>query len=131
MKLFERLRDHIGQEHDENIIRALNDKKIETSIKKLMKEDRIRLLNEQKQPIMQAQIIRAGTKLLEEGNDAEDHEGDNIVEGSKPVDSTLKSAGLTTLEMQDFDLQMIQRDVLEHIRRNSKLPGEIEEERAQ
>jgi hypothetical protein len=46
MKLFERLASKIGAEHGENIYNALNDHKIEESIKKMMKEDRIRLLND-------------------------------------------------------------------------------------
>lgn len=46
MKLFEKLREKLGEEHGEGIINALNDLHIEQSIKKLMKEDKIRLLDE-------------------------------------------------------------------------------------
>ena len=52
LKLFERLREKFGEVHgDTKIILALNDKNIEKSIIKLMKEDRIKLLNELNQPI--------------------------------------------------------------------------------
>ncbi len=51
MKLFENLRDKIGEQHGEDIYLALNDRKIEQSIKKMMKEERIRLLNDKKQPV--------------------------------------------------------------------------------
>ena len=60
MKLFERLRENLGGEHpDSNIILALQDRHIEQSIKKLMKEDRIRLLNEQNEPVYRDQIAHA------------------------------------------------------------------------
>ena len=52
MKLFERLREKIGEEHpDSGIHQALRDRQIEQSIKKLMKEERLRLLDEQRQPV--------------------------------------------------------------------------------
>lgn len=45
-KLFEKLSEKLGQVNKEHIYLALRDKQIEHSIKQLMKEDRIRLLNE-------------------------------------------------------------------------------------
>jgi hypothetical protein len=51
LKLYEKLRERMGDQHGEDIIEALNDRHIEQSIKKLMKEDRIRLLDEHAQPI--------------------------------------------------------------------------------
>jgi hypothetical protein len=62
-KLLEKLQQVIGHEHGEVILAALNDRQIEQSIAKLMKEDRIRLLNEQNQPVYQKQISRAATLL--------------------------------------------------------------------
>lgn len=56
MKLYERLASKIGVEHGENIYMALNDRKIEQSIKKMMQEGIIRLLNEQRQPVYEDQI---------------------------------------------------------------------------
>ncbi len=66
MKLYERLTNNIGHEHGEDIYMALNDRKIEKSIKKMMIEDRIRLLNDQKQPVYQQQIAQAATHEVEE-----------------------------------------------------------------
>lgn len=59
MKLHEKLREKIGEKHSEDIYLALNDHKIAQSIKKLMKEERIRLLNEKKQPVYVEQIAQA------------------------------------------------------------------------
>lgn len=69
MKLFERLREKFGEEHgDTNIIMALNDRHIEQSIMKLMKEDRIKLLNELNQPVYRDQIaLAADIELHEDG----------------------------------------------------------------
>ena len=51
MKLFERLASKIGAEYGENIYNALNDRKIEKSIKKMMAEGIIKLVNEKRQPV--------------------------------------------------------------------------------
>ena len=133
MKLFERLRDKIGEQHGEEIYLALNDRKIEQSIKKMMKEDRIRLLNDKKQPVYQEQIAQAAAhdghneeNGNEEANGEVHHEEEDSKIGFNP-DQTYAVHGQgnapamhmsmkTTLEMKDFDLQMIEREVLNHMR---------------
>lgn len=139
MKLHEKLRDIIGERHSEDIYLALNDRKIEQSIKKMMKEDRIRLLNEKLQPVYSEQIAQAAAHddTLPDGGanaEAEEIHHNNSCEEEKigyepdqtyavhaqgnpaPMHLSMK----TTLEMKEFDLQMIEREVLNHMRQNSK-----------
>lgn len=120
-KLFEKLSEKLGQVNKEHIYLALRDKQIEHSIKQLMKEDRIRLLNEHSQPVYQDQIAQAA---IEESNMAPII---NIDEGEGSGNEEAKESGQvnpfqvsikTTLEMKDFDLQMLERDVLNHMRKN-------------
>lgn len=148
MKLHEKLRDLIGEKHSEDIYLALNDRKIEQSIKKLMKEERIRLLNDKKQPVYTEQIAQAaahddenhnhGAHAVnggESSNLEEVHQNNNSIEEEEKIgfepDQTyavhaqgnpapMHMSMKTTLEMKEFDLQMIEREVLNHMRQNSK-----------
>jgi hypothetical protein len=140
MKLHEKLREKIGEKHSEDIYLALNDHKIEQSIKRMMKEERIRLLNDKKQPVYTEQIAQAAAHEEEnagvpigEATLEELHQNNSIEEekiGFEP-DQTyavhaqgnpapMHMSMKTTLEMKEFDLQMIEREVLNHMRQNSK-----------
>ena len=139
MKLHEKLREKIGERHSEDIYLALNDRKIEESIKRMMKEERIRLLNDKKQPVYTEQIAQAANHddvngaHIAEATLEELHQHNSIEEekiGFEP-DQTyavhaqgnpapMHMSMKTTLEMKEFDLQMIEREVLNHMRQNSK-----------
>jgi len=127
LKLYEKLRDIIGDQHGEGIIEALNDRRIEQSIKKLMKEDRIRLLDEHAQPIYREQIVLAAHHDHQEDGVPVEEQGVFEI-GAHAVEGTANHVGggdfkntqRTTLEVGEFDLQMLEREVLDHMRRNSR-----------
>lgn len=94
LKLFERLQTRLGEEHGQGIMEALNDRQIEQSIKKMMKEDRIRLLNDQNEPVYQKQISYAGAYLENDhvGAGKVDYtSGQEIEECEEPV-TTIQAA---------------------------------------
>ena len=118
---------------------------------KLMKEDRIHLLKDQNELVYQQHILQAAEYLDNEVT--ADNEKDDIQEkrqhqpiisvqdedkvfidlnGSEYVPSTddLSKTVKTKLEMKDFDLQMLEREVLSHMRRNSKIITEGTEDSA-
>lgn len=135
MKLHEKLREKIGERHSEDIYLALNDRKIEESIKRMMKEERIRLLNDKKQPVYTEQIAQAAnhddaSPVAEPTHEDLHHSVEEEKIGFEP-DQTyavhaqgnpapMHMSMKTTLEMKEFDLQMIEREVLNHMRQNSK-----------
>jgi hypothetical protein len=92
-----------------------------------MKEDRIRLLDEHAQPIYREQIVLAAHHdHQEDGVPVEEHgveEGAHHVEGAgnHVGGGDFKKTFKTTLDMNHFDLQMLEREVLDHMRRNSKI----------
>ena len=92
MKLHEKLREKIGERHSEDIYLALNDRRIEQSIKKMMKEERIRLLNDKKQPVYTEQIAQAAAHddentvngaVVGENTQDEVHQNNNSIEEEK------------------------------------------------
>jgi len=58
-KIEQKLREKIGVQFGEDIMQALKDQGIEQSIKLLMKQDKIQLLNAQNQPVYANQIAKA------------------------------------------------------------------------
>lgn len=124
MKLFERLREKLGEEHpDSGIHQALRDRQIEESIKKLMKEDRLRLLDDQRQPVYVDQIALAAEQSEQLSAPAKEEltATVNVTAGQVDYHKTGKS---TTLDVHDFDMQMLEREVLDHMRKNQTKPSE-------
>ena len=121
--LLERLQEVIGEQHQENIRKALNDRKIEQSIAKMMKEDRIRLVDERNQPVYQKQISHAAEMLHEDEPHevGEEEPAEELAPHEKPLTmEDLQRTVQAKLEMKDFDLQMLEREVLSHMRRNAE-----------
>jgi len=121
MKLFERLREKLGEEHpDSGIHQALRDRQIEESIKKLMKEDRLRLLDDQRQPVYVDQIALAAEQSEQQLPAKEELTTTvNVTAGQVDYHKTG-----TTLDVHDFDMQMLEREVLDHMRKNQTKPSE-------
>ena len=105
----------------------------------MMKEERIRLLNDKKQPVYTEQIAQAANHddvngaHIAEATLEELHQHNSIEEekiGFEPEQTyavhaqgnpaPMHMSMKTTLEMKEFDLQMIEREVLNHMRQNSK-----------
>jgi hypothetical protein len=130
LKLYEKLRDAIGDQHGQIILEALNDRHIEQSIKKLMKDDKIRLLDEHSNQVYREQIVLAGHHdHHEDGVPVEEHgcmdkavptEGAGNVIGGGDFKKSMK----TRLEMDKFDLELIEREVRDHMRRNNTFTEE-------
>ena len=59
IKLIETLLNRIGEEHLQDINIAVKDKEIEQTIKMMMGEDKIKLLNSRNEPVYQKQILEA------------------------------------------------------------------------
>ena len=93
MKLFERLASKLGAEHGENIYMALNDRKIENSIKKLMADGMIKLLNEKRQPVFQEQRAQAALHEQVDGEVVPYHKAisQHQIEGSIDVDPEIEA----------------------------------------
>lgn len=81
LKILQSLQAKIGQEFGENILLALQDQGIENSIKVLMKQNKIELVNENNQPIYQEQINEAA-HYEENKVDNDEVESDNENEQS-------------------------------------------------
>ena len=96
-----------------------------------MREDRLRLVDDQNQPIYhQEQIVEAVDKheadqaqVCQKGQDNDDFEEDELYDFDNDDEAAVKdmkpSVAGTKLEMKEFDMQMLEREVLDHVRRNT------------
>lgn len=96
-----------------------------------MREDRLRLVDDQNKPIYhQEQIVQAvekheadQAKVCERGEDDDDFEEDYLYDLDNEDEVAVKEMKPTVvdtkLEMKEFDMQMLEREVLDHVRRNT------------
>eukprot|EP00347_Sterkiella_histriomuscorum_P023625 403333949 len=116
-KIEEKLKERIGLQYGFNINQALQDKGVERVIKDLMLQEKIQLLNTKNQPVYVSQITQAA-KYDEQVDVSQAYYEDEAV---SPDTKQTK----TKLAMQDRDLEKVETEVRNFIRRNSKLPVNV------